>query len=1526
MDLFREDHLEVELNEDVNYACALNNELYFGTTDGRVLKYHIGKEGKEVGGIGIGSERGRVSSNEVNLEIRKVEEYTVKKNQKVEKIILLENESLMIVQVNDGVYCCKNYLLENLSLICKDANICTMNEKNKSDLLVYSMKKKKILFYYLENGKYKMGKEIAFAEYITSFLWINDSLFLTIQKNYYLYRLNKNEKILLYSHEYEQTYKHVTLINLNEIFIVCDLNIGVFYDVETSMPSRKNTITLVDKVVHLLSFRFFLCSMNAKAVVNIYNVNNQQHVQSISMNDYVDLIVNYSDVSSSFLLPIFLLDKESADNEGHSADDCAKGGDYTSGDCPNGGFTQDTSTNGYTSQGIFSETNFSNPVPHGRDVNETTEILQHPEMKVWQSEWMAKMEGAKYMNKSGENHLLKNYICFFNKKCVKLIRCQELFEYLPKCIQQNKIEKGFLLIENYIFENEAERDTTLNDYNKACAYHLFTNAQFALSFMHFERVPVNLRFLLTFWEEYLLHEEEEEEKNNNKKKQDRKQNLNQNLNQNQDQKQNQKEEEKNEEELYVKSHRSSQKKEFPQEENTNESQEMISKAFRSFLPPRCSVKDLIEMKYSSEWSDKRTLQNKEIGKYAADSMYCMKEKEKEKKKLQYIANNCLIKYLLMKRNEFIHEENGMVMGLYEEYNQITEIGNVLSEGSDTNTYENGVNRIRTMKNILDIIDNLLIKIMVINQWPNFFHFISETRNLHINVDECIKFLKKHLKFVETMLIYIRMKRFERAIEMCSMFLHFYNAKLNDQVEETNSQENFSEKDSVKKITIDEENTEKCTHFLESEKLRVENKCWMEFFKKQKFSKNAEKGTPFHSLLKEIYNILIVLNGNVHMINIEKSEIKKLFENSFPFLIQFNENAFFDFIINKNFLLKPEEILDIFKNMQKQKFHINIKNYMQKYVLIYLKYDKFNKNVNTTLVQFYLNDVEKPEQVRQKKILQFLRASYPLDIPYLIRIIPHSQFTLVKALFYGRMDKHYESLSILAQQNIIMCEKYCLYHNFLLKESVKKMSKEKYEELFRSLYKNDKDTYEELFKQMRKYVDLDEPNVHFTSDVLLKGEKGEVEDGNKERLRQIREVGQASQMRKKERMSMEKKKKKLNDAFIDGILKEYHKYAYATMHKSILTKMGDEKKSPINSESNNQNEERIRKEKEFDFMLDLIEHEKEDSSSDNLTDMYYNGSENSCNDASTSDNSISSFGKMTTDSDIVFTSSSDNEDDVTNVKIKSKMLRKQDRIQKKKNKNKTMMMTHKKEGPSSKKNCLNKKKQFKNDDIKKEEIEQALSNKHRNINVDILNYFDVYRSFKSRSCGFFFLLIIVLMDKHNESENDQETKEMYQQCMMYILNKYANHTDFENIHILNIIPKEWKLTDILIHFVSFNLKKKINLYMNLQIYHNLLKSNFLNRSYELIKGKENRILIRDKIVYISRSLHLSLFYEPQYDVDYPYPHTFMYILFYPIFSFAPLSRICKVCNGSIVEKRFAYFSEKVVTHMQCLEQYDEEIHK
>ncbi|KAI4835769.1 vacuolar protein sorting-associated protein 3 [Plasmodium brasilianum] len=1463
MELFKADSVDVKINLEISVTCLLNDCLYICGKDGVIHKYDI-KRNRE----------------DANIDLKHMGSYVIKKNKEISKVVIVEVELIIIILIDDILYFVKNDKFENLMVISKNVENFTINENNKLELLIYT-KKKKLCFYKYDHSNYKIFKEIQHTDIVSSLLWVNKSLFLTVGKNYYLQSLRNNDKILLYSHEYEQTYKYITLINMNEIFIVCDLNIGVFYDVDTSMPSRKNTITLSESVKHVISFRFFLCCMNSNGVLNFYNVNNQQHVQSIYLNDHLHVVTNYSNVnnnSNTALISLFNFFQR--DNEGKMGG--AKGQEERQ----NG----QNGRNSRNDQQDWKENRIHDQAQEEKqegqcDKKDTTGEDNHQALildeEVTETRRNTQVERyiphndpfteekkieeiLKSTTQSGTYNYAKNNIYFLNNHCLKIIRCLELYEYLPKCIEQKKIEKGFLLIQNYNFENDIDKENILKEYNKACAYYYFSNLNFPLAFLHFEKVNINIFVLLSFWfnlfpqTDKLILQKKIKQKNSNEKEMEE---------------------------------QAKTLKKLAEEES------MINKHFKGCFPPLCSIEELIRKNYNYYHNDDRYLQHLGEERKEDYSSSASKEedaKKKKKKEILYIANNCMIKYLLSKRDYLMHHRDSIkvVLGGGEDYAQVS----ASAANGVTNPMHNNNQAVDSppvtgcLLQIDEILDNVLVKLMIKNKYVNYSKFIMETENLSLNVNECVEFLKENCKFVEIILIYIRYKQFGEAIEMCLLFLRYYSvkwgevegeegevdidveveveeeeevkekvdmgkngaAKILDEVEEDIENAHVFQNDSTNGLfqekrgqNISDKGPNSTHEEKEKGKKKKKKSFWLEILEKQDFKSNIDKMNSFHLILKEIYNILIILNDNVHLINVEQKRIKLLFEYSFPFFIKYNENLFFDFLINKNFLLRPDEILQIFTKLQKRKYNIKVKHYVQKYIVNYLKYDKYNTNINTALVELYMNDLEKPVQVRQKKILHFLHTNYPIEIDYLIRIIKDEKFNLVKALLYGKIHKHYESLVILSSENISMCEKYCLYYNFILKGRAKRMSQEDHERLLNGIYKDDKTIHEHLFKE------YDEGRMELINTHLKK-----------------------------------EKRKKIYDAFITDIMREYHKYSYITMSKDVLSKMKKKEQNKKNHEKIDEEEkEREKKKKEFDYMLHLVgQQDESNSSDDDITNFYEMHSDRSSKETEFSVSSCSlsdvssSNSLMSKDDDdddgssslSVGTMSSSGED-ARRRKIKR-------RSGEKKGKRKKMQREKAAQNEAQKYVKKGKKKNIKNRDS----YHTFLGNKHRNRDIDLFNYFKVYESCKNRSCGLYFLLVKVCMNKYNESNLDEKEKEKYKKYILYILNKYANHNDFDNIYIYELIPEEWKISEIL-SFVNLGLQKKLNTNMNLLIYHNLVKSHYLNVSYDLIEQKERSILVQDRL-------------------------------------------ICKVCNGQVVEKSFAYFSEEVITHVHCIDKYDEEIYK
>ncbi|SBS97573.1 vacuolar protein sorting-associated protein 3, putative (VPS3) [Plasmodium ovale curtisi] len=1305
MDLFRVERVSTDFAYEVSFACSLNDHLYVCSKNGGIYKYKIFKDGEGV-----------------SVEFRFVGEYTVRRNKEVSKMVIVEREegtNFILLLTDEQLYIVKNDIFGNASLICKNVITFTVNEFNKLEIVVYG-KKKKLLFlrYDMNSSCYKLYKEIHNTESISSFLLVRKSLFISIDKNYYLQNVQNNEKILLYSHEFEQTYKNITLVNMDEVFIVCDLNIGVFYDVDTSMPSRKNTITLPDNIQNITSFRFFLCCINGKGVLSIYNTNNQQHVQTVFLDEYMIAVVNYTDVSSA-LLALF--------------------------DSPNGEEVPGVNT---TVDGVSGMDGVDDMDSVDHMDEEHLALLNFDEEGIEESrkrrqERLARLEK---MEKRGgleeeekevtlkllanadtcDNHL-KNNIYFINKQYIQIVRCLELFKYLPKCIDQNKVDTGFLLIQNYNFESDEEKMSTLHEYNKACGYHYFTNLNFALAFLHFEKVQVNTYFLLSFWKKYLTPNATQQEITAQGEQSDKSQpsrvsnstlgnvtagGAGQNI-------------------VGMKS--------LAQEEN-------IHKQFKQFVPKMCSIQELIERGYRRYLSDRRYLlrEGRENTSHAVTTPDG--QEEETKGKILYTANNCLIRYLLGKRKQKGGHDGEHLADLYASPEA-------------------------------DGIDTILLKLLVENRNVGYHDFVMNTPDLNLNVWECVQFLRERGKFSETILLYIRMHHFDKAIKMCSLFLRYYNSR------HSQSEGKLFEKDVFNRSDIERDNVQ-----FDEDQL-----FWINILKGKKRKNDIlndhidDNGgnTSLHVIFGEIYNIFIILNKNVHILNIEKSYVKSLFKNAFPFLIKHNERLFFDLILNKSSLLCPEEILATFKNLEEEHNSIKIKQYLQKYVINYLKYDKHNEYVNTALIEFYMNDSEKPVHVRQKYILQFLRSNNPVNIDRLIRITEGGKFDLLRALLFGKLHRHYDSLEILVDESLRACEKYCHYYNLMLKDRIKSLSKEKYENLFAGIYSNEKGIYRDIFE-----------DVH---------DKG-------------MEMRESSSV-----FPLKKKKKKCKNSLVSDIMNDFHKYNYITMNKRTLRKIKTNERKQTGRKENwmvREGEEEANMEKrkqEYHYMLHLIEEEENDVINDDLTDCI--GEPGASGESDESDENCD-IGKSDECSKSV-------------------------------------------EGESVGDKCAQR------------------QSKHRNKDVDMFTHFHVYKYNQTRSCGFFFLFVKVCMDRYNNVTVKDEKKERYKKYILYTLNKYANHNDLDNAYIFEIIPKEWKITEIA-NYLNFTLRKKLNTHLNMHIYHNLLKSIFLGHSFDLIQQKERKILVRDKL-------------------------------------------ICSVCNEAIVERKFAYFSEEAVVHMRCVEKYDESAH-
>ncbi|WBY57978.1 vacuolar protein sorting-associated protein 3 [Plasmodium yoelii yoelii] len=1111
MELFKVEDVNCQLNYEITLGCSYNEYMFVCTIDGYIYRYKI-FQNKE-------------KNN--NIELTYVDSCLIKKDKKINKIIIVEcdNTFILLILIDDHIYFIKNSNFPNYKIISKNIDLFTINESRRFELLLYGQKKKKLYFYKYVDNNYKLYKDIQFLDILTSFLWINNSLFLAINKNYYLQNLsnnNDNNRVLLYSHEFEQTYKYITLINLCEIFIVCDLNIGVFYDVETSMPSRKNTIILPSNIIQLLSFRFFLCCLNSRGVLNFYNTNNQQHIQTIEINSGIEngiksgikgeikggiengikgevkLVVNFSSIGGRNMFGELFNFENSYENSYENRYD---------------GIRQEKKSpkKMLNFKQAFSESVITNV--KGNTKQYGLNILDNKDIEYNNDE--EKMEMVKLLSISDENNYLKNSLYIINNNFINVIKCIELYKYLPKCIEQNKIETGFLLIENNNFENEIDKINILNEYNKACAYFYFKKLNFSLAFMLFEKVNINIFFLLSFWANYF---------NSSFKKYD------------------------NEQDIYLYS-----KNKINDIKNIEEN---INKQFKQFLPIISTIYELIEQEYH--------LYSQNVTKSYMDPHINENDNNfLSKKKILNIANICLIKYLLKKRDFFIENKYDIKIDRAIWQNIAATPNHRESPTHPMPTQPMPTQPIPNQSlpphhlsykyiHIDELIDNILIKLMVSSNYKNLSPFIMKTSNLNLDVNECIEYLKENQKFIEIILINIRFHNFDVAIKMCISFLHYYKM-----VEDSDSLQHDHSNMEYEKNGDDQD------------------MWWCKMLDEKKFKNNIERSKAFHSILKEIYNVLIILNNNVHLINIEKSGIKKLFECSFPFLLKYNEKLFYDFIINNNLILRPHEILLTFKKLQDIKLKKKINYYIQKYVMNYIKYDKKNKNVNAILLELYINDSEKPVQVRQKKILKMLRSNYPIDTNHIIQMIENKNFNLVTALLYGRIHKHYESLEILCEEDLGMCEKYCHYYSFMLKNFVKGLKKEKYESIFSSIYNNDKTIYQKLVNEKNSNNDLSTNDEYKQDDKIVK-----------------------------EKKNNKKKADKISDLFIKDIIKEYHKYSYITMNKNSLEKIKKlNNLNKINDENIQNKEENIKK--EYDYMLHLIGNEKNSSNDDDTTNYYDN---------------------------------------------------------------------------------------------------------------------------------------------------------------------------------------------------------------------------------------------------------------------------------------------------------------------------------
>ncbi|KYN95846.1 putative vacuolar protein sorting-associated protein 3, partial [Plasmodium gaboni] len=360
-------------------------------------------------------------------------------------------------------------------------------------------------------------------------------------------------------------------------------------------------------------------------------------------------------------------------------------------------------------------------------------------------------------------------------------------------------------------------------------------------------------------------------------------------------------------------------------------------------------------------------------------------------------------------------------------------------------------------------------------------------------------------------------------------------------------------------------------------------------------------------------------------------------------------------------------------------------------------------------------------------------------------------------------------------------------------------------------------------------------------------------------------------------------------FIKYMMNEYHKYIYYSMNKNIPSNLlfhnkneilnktyvheMDEKYKIKKKKKIHQENKNLLVQNEYYYMLHLIKDHQEDEEADNESDQNDDDILNCYERCSNESGDITSGGNTSGDDTSGVDTSGDNTSgDNTSGDNTSGDNTSDDN---------TSGDNTSGDNPNDSKNIHrgnNKNIEKKKKSIKISAQEKLLKGKHRNKDPDALDHFHVYNSCKPKTGGLFFLLIKVYLDKYYNEEINIMKKEQYKNNILYILNKYANHNDLDNIYIYNMIPKYWNISDIS-KFIYFNLKKKMNTHMNLQIYHNLIKSNYLNISYDKIKKKEQKIIIKDKL-------------------------------------------ICKVCNNPILEKSFAFFSENITVHIHCIEKYDE----
>lgn len=1358
MELFKVSDVSINIPFEITYSCLTREEVYLSSRDGKVHKYILKRNDKQ---------------NENTVELVFQETYPLK-NKTVNKIIILEKINVIVLLIENSLYFVKNKKFQILTLINKNVSDVFLNESTKLDLLLCT-KKKFLLYKYevvhhkgrnktnekeketetdIDDGNFILFSEVPFQEPVLSLVWLENLLFLAIQKKYYLLNLKDNEKVLLYNHEFNQNYKHITLVSPEEIFIVCDSNIGVFYDTKTWMPSLKNPIILSEHITHINVYQFFLYSLHSTGHINFYNVKNQQLVQTIQLTDPVHEIINYTNSYQSF------------------------------------------SAKGYGSQ-----------------------KREHKE--------------------AGQQMSTTMYL--INNKVLKIICCVTLYEYLKKCVNDNKVAKGFSLIENYNFNDELEKSNVLKEYNKICGYFFFQNLQFSYAFLHFEKSDVNVLFLLSFWSHYLPTK-----------------------------------------------WRScfEIKKDSPIEES-------VSSIFQFVLPPPTTIEELINKNYNSYTKRNKGFFIQEKETYSSTTG---NEEQKMKTHLLYVANSCLIKYLLKQREHFFRNKDHILFTSARTTETIEKM----------ETTENEMETLHTHM----VIDAILLKLMILNKCKNYKSFIYKTDSLNErhHLEEYIQFLEKKQEFISIIYVYLRVKQYQKVIELCSYFFYLYDSfakgeqeagmHIGKSIMETESKSDNEKENHRKERPIqewkweEEQQKEKEKEYLkeyvierdsesEREKWGKENvkSCsyeWLKTIMKSIYLKTNKK----NKMLKELYDILIVLNEKVHLINCDQRKIKKLFENAFPILMKYNKTRFFRFLTSQNFVLNASEILLIFKNIEKQKILPSgqIKKYMKKYIVQYLKRDQSNRDINTAFIEYYIQSKEINILIRQKKVLKFLKKQLPLHVSYLIDLIHGEEWNLAKVALLGKIHLHYDSLEILVKKSLRMCELYCYHYNKVLLPLFEKMDDTTFEGVYMDIFNGDRNAYKKLITN----------NVSFTNGCYT----FKVEESRKERKEKKgrkKEREQEKEQAKKEEKEQEncnedeegkeknedinydrlKKKEKKEDAYLNSLLRresDYHQFCHVQMNRNMLTKMKKGMNANHKREQRNRkktwgkgdtissvtkNEELMNDSSKFewkndstDFMMKLLNDEESESSEDidndeiintNIKDTEYSSTEDSTESVSSDD-----ITEENTSEDINDNSSIDNL------------------------------------GKSNKRNEAEKEKGEKGNKKRSKTQDPKYYKKKTQTKMDILHNFGVYKNVKRKSPGLFFLLIKVLMDYYSKSQLTQK-KESYKQKILYILNKHCIHEDFDSFYLFPLIPEVWKINEIA-DFVLFQLKKKTHTLMNMQVYHNLVKSQFLNISYEMIKQKEQKVILKD-------------------------------------------DTLCRVCNKPILGNAFVFYSNEIFLHLSCLSKYE-----